>query len=159
MSSILFQMLQDHLHGDGLPKHPAVRRHPKGGVPHGGHRTHVSLPTRLHHHAVHRGPSPDAVLQMLPNVQVTSRGQRSQLPVCFCGVRLHRRTEASEKPVGLPTRPQAVFFPSLCTKSAKRDVSSRWQAVGTRGRWWFETHNSVTSVLRLMQYYQLNPFF
>lgn len=65
-------MLQDHLHGNGLPEHPAVRRHPKSGVPHGGHRTHVSLPARIHHHAVRRGPSPDAVLQMLPNIQVTS---------------------------------------------------------------------------------------
>lgn len=115
-------MLQDHLHGNGLPEHPAVRRHPKGGVPHGGHRTHVSLPARIHHHAVRRGPSPDAVLQMLPNIQVTSWGQKSQLPVCFCGVRLHRRTEGSEKLAGVPTQPQAVSPPPH-TKSAKMDVS------------------------------------
>lgn len=130
-------MLQDHLHGNGLPEHPAVRRHPKGGVPHGGHRTHVSLPARIHHHAVRRGPSPDAVLQMLPNIQVTSWGQKSQLPVCLCGVRLHRRTEGSEKLAGVPTQPQAVFFPPH-TKSAKMDVSAcgkQWEHEAGSGLW------------------------
>lgn len=87
MKPAVFKMLQDHLHGNRMPKHPAVCRHPKGGVPAGGHRAHVPLPPHLHHHAVYRGPSPGAVLQMLPNVQVASGGERSQLPVCFCAVR------------------------------------------------------------------------
>lgn len=109
-------MLPDHLHGNRLPKHPAVRRHPEGGVPHKGDRSHVSLPAHIHHHAVRRGPSAGAVLQMFPNTKGTSWGQRPQLPVCFWGV-----SEAARNGGSFNTT--AGRLSSSYSKAVKTDVS------------------------------------
>lgn len=135
MKPAVFKMLQDHLHGNRLPKHPAVCRHPKGGVPAGGHRAHVSLPPHLHHHSVYGGPSLGAVLQMLPNIQVVIRGERSQLPMCFCAVR-SGGTHGSSYPTA-----DFLHKPVKVVHSARH---KHMQEFGHKNRMWWNIQNRIT---------------
>lgn len=144
MKPAVFKMLQDHLHGNRLPKHPAVCRHPKGGVPAKGHRAHVSLPPHLHHHAVYRGPSPGAVLQMLPNVQVASGGERSQLPVCFCAVRSGGGIPMLRNTRILPHNHKKRKGCSLSCLSLSQTQACA-KVCGHKNRMWWNIQNSITS--------------
>ncbi|XP_061651179.1 hepatic sodium/bile acid cotransporter-like isoform X2 [Phyllopteryx taeniolatus] len=66
------KMQQDCLCGNRVSEHPAVCGHLESGLSSRGHRAHVPLPIALLHIPMCRGSSPDCVLQMLPNDQVTS---------------------------------------------------------------------------------------